>query len=205
MDTPLYIEVIVLLTAYLLGSIPTGLLVSKLFHLPDPREVGSETIGATNMLRLGDKRAAVLTLFLDTFKGSIAVILALILTPTLAQFACLLAVIGHIFPVWLGLKGGKGIATAFGAILILNWPLGIVCLVTWIAVAATTRYSSLASLTAVILSPLYTTVLNDDTLVITCLVLACLIFWTHRSNIKRLITGKEPQIGNTPLSEIPND
>jgi glycerol-3-phosphate acyltransferase PlsY len=205
MDTPLFTEVITLIAAYLLGSIPTGLLISKVYKLPDPREVGSETIGATNMLRLGDKKAAILTLFLDAFKGSLAVIIALIAAPTLAQFACLLAVIGHIWPVWLGLKGGKGIATAFGAILILSWPLATVCLVTWIAVAATTRYSSLSSLTAVILSPLYTTVLNEDNLVITCLVLACLIFWTHRSNIKRLITGKESQIGNTTLSETPQD
>lgn len=190
-------EIITLTVGYLFGSIPSGLFVTWLFGLKDPRESGSGNIGATNVLRLGNKKAAILTLFLDVFKGILAVIFTLIFAPPLVQLAGLFAVMGHIWPIWLGFRGGKGVATAFGVILILSVPLAVICLVTWLVVAFTTRYASLASLAAVLLAPLYTAFLSGENLVVTCLVLAILIVWTHRQNIRRLITGKESKIGET--------
>lgn len=198
LDTPT--EILTLTVAYLLGSIPCGLFVSWLFSLKDPRESGSGNIGATNILRLGNKKAALLTLFLDVLKGSVAVIFTLIFAPPLVQLAGLIAVIGHIWPIWLGFRGGKGVATAFGVILILSVPLALASLITWLAVAFASRYASLASLVTVLLAPLYTAFLSGENLVVTCLVIALLIVWTHRHNISRLITGKETKIGenNTP-------
>jgi len=188
-------EIITLIIAYLLGSIPWGLLVSFLFKLPDPRTVGSHTIGATNILRSGHKEAAIITLILDIIKGSMAVIFALIFAPPLVQLAAIFAVLGHIWPVWLGFRGGKGIATAFGTLLILSWPLALTCVVTWLVVAFTTRYSSLASLITLLLSPLYTAFISGTDLVITCLILTLILVWSHRENIGRLVTGREPKIG----------
>lgn len=195
-------EIITLTVAYLLGSIPFGLFVSWIFALKDPREVGSGNIGATNVLRLGNKGAALLTLFLDVLKGSGAVVFALIFAPPLVQLAGLFAMIGHIWPIWLGFRGGKGVATAFGVILVLSVPLTVLCLITWLVVAFTSRYSSLASLITVLLAPLYTAVLNGENLVVTCLAITLLIVWTHRRNIGRLVTGKETKIGenNSPPS-----
>jgi len=192
-----FTEILTLVVAYLLGSIPSGLLISWIFKLQDPRTTGSKTIGATNVLRSGHKYAALFTLLLDALKGCLAVLFALLFAPPLAKFACILAVVGHVWPVWLGFRGGKGIATAFGGIVILSWPLGVACFVTWLVVAITTRYSSLASLIAVVLSPLYTAFLTGKDLVITCLILALLIVWTHRHNIVRLYTGRESKIGET--------
>lgn len=200
LDTPT--EIITLTVAYLFGSIPFGLFVSWLFGLKDPRGVSSGNIGATNVLRLGHKGAALLTLFLDVLKGSVAVVFTFIFAPPLIQLAALFAVMGHIWPIWLGFRGGKGVATAFGAILILSFPLALVCLTTWLIVAFTSRYASLASLIAVLSAPLYTAILSGENLVVTCLVLALLVVWTHRHNIGRLITGKEAKIGenNSPPS-----
>jgi acyl phosphate:glycerol-3-phosphate acyltransferase len=198
-------EVLTLIVAYLLGSIPWGLLVSGLFKLPDPRVAGSQNIGATNILRLGHKEAALLTLILDILKGSFAVIFAWIFAPSLIQLAAICAVLGHIWPIWIGLRGGKGIATAFGAFLILSWPLALACLVSWLIIAITTRYSSLASLITVLLSPLYTAVLTGEDLVITCLILALILVWSHRQNIGRLVTGREPKIGEHSSKNTPED
>jgi len=193
-------EIITLTVAYLLGSIPCGLFVSWLFSLKDPRESGSGNIGATNVLRSGNKKAALLTLFLDIFKGSAAVIFSLMFATPLVQLAGLIAVIGHIWPIWLGFRGGKGVATALGVILILSVPLAIASLITWFVVAFTSRYASLASLVTVLLAPIYTAILSGENLVVTCLVIALLIVWTHRHNIGRLITGKELKIGETNSS-----
>ncbi|MBA3813022.1 MAG: glycerol-3-phosphate 1-O-acyltransferase PlsY [Alphaproteobacteria bacterium] len=189
-------NVLILLIAYLLGSIPFGLLVSWLFKLEDPRTVGSKNIGATNVLRSGNKRAALLTFLLDGLKGSAAMAMALIFDPTLAPWAGILVVIGHIWPIWLRFQGGKGVATTFGALLILSWPVGVTCLVTWAAVATTTRYSSLAALLSIVLSPLYSLFLKREDLALMCLGLGALILISHRQNISRLITGKETKIGN---------
>ena len=188
-------EIVILVLAYILGSIPSGLLVSWLYKLPDPRTIGSGNIGATNMLRFGNKGAAVLTLFFDVLKGSLAVIFALISVPSITQFAGVLAVVGHIWPIWLMFRGGKGVATAFGVMLILNWGLALACLGTWIVFAITTRYSSLASLITLFLSSIYAYFMGATDLIVTCLILTALVFWTHRHNIKRLRKGKETKIG----------
>ncbi|MDI9637930.1 glycerol-3-phosphate 1-O-acyltransferase PlsY [Geitlerinema splendidum] len=188
-------EIVILVLAYILGSIPSGLLVSWLYKLPDPRTIGSGNIGATNMLRFGNKRAALLTLFFDVLKGSLAVIFALISVPSTTQFAGILAVVGHIWPIWLMFRGGKGVATAFGVMLILNWGLALACLGTWIIFAITTRYSSLASLTTFFLSSIYAYFMGATDVIVTCLILTALVFWTHRYNIERLRKGKETKIG----------
>jgi glycerol-3-phosphate acyltransferase PlsY len=190
-------EIVVLVLAYFLGSIPSGLLISKLYKLPDPRTSGSGNIGATNMLRLGNKGAAILTLVIDVLKGSLAVIFALIFVPFLAQTAGIMAVVGHIWPLWLLCRGGKGVATALGVMLILNWLLALACLGTWIVFAITTRYSSVAALTAFLLSSVYAYFMGATNLIVTCLILTVLIFWTHRHNIQRLLKGKEAKIGTT--------
>lgn len=200
MSPNLFNDAMILVLAYLIGSIPFGLLVAKFFKLQDPRTVGSESIGATNVLRSGHKGAALLTLLLDLLKGSTAVILSLIFAPSFVQLACVVVVMGHIWPVWLRFKGGKGVATAFGALLILSWSLAVMCLVSWLAIFFSTRYSSLAALLTVLLSPLYTAILSGGKFVMTCLVLALMILWAHRKNIIRLVTGKETKIGTNSSS-----
>jgi glycerol-3-phosphate acyltransferase PlsY len=116
------------------------------------------------------------------------------------KLACVVVVMGHIWPVWLGFRGGKGVATAFGALLILNWPLALTCFVSWLVILFTTRYSSLAAILTVLFSPLYTAFLSGEDFVITCLVLALMILWAHRKNIIRLVTGKEIKIGENSTS-----
>jgi glycerol-3-phosphate acyltransferase PlsY len=192
-----FIDYFILGSAYMLGSLPFGLLFSWLFKLEDPRTVGSKNIGATNILRSGHRGAAILTLLFDALKGSMAVGLVLGLTPSLAPWAGIFCVGGHIWPLWLRFRGGKGVATAFGVILILSWPLALLCFLTWIGVAICTRYSSLGSLLSVALSPLYSLFLKREDLTMTCLILGLLIIWSHRQNIGRLLTGRETQIGNT--------
>lgn len=147
------------------------------------------------MLRSGNKWAAALTLVFDTLKGSAAVACALMVEPALAPWAGVFAVLGHIWPVWLHFHGGKGVATAFGVLLLLGWPVAVTCLVTWLAVAFTTRYSSLAALISVGLSPLYSMFLKRGDLALMCLALGLLIVWTHRHNLNRLLAGKETKIG----------
>ena len=195
-------EFLVLLIAYLFGSIPFGLLLSKLYKLEDPRTVGSKSIGATNVLRSGNYTVAALTLFFDALKGAAAVSFALLTIPDLAPWAGIVVIVGHIWPIWLGFKGGKGVATGLGVILILSWPIAVACLVTWLVTAFTTRYSSLAALVAAILSPLYSLFLGRDDLAKTYLVIGFLIVWAHRENISHLLTGKEGKIGenDTPPS-----
>lgn len=188
-------DFLILLIAYLFGSIPFGLLISKFFRLEDPRTVGSKNIGATNVLRSGNRVAAALTFFFDALKGSAAVALALMFSPVLALWAAIVTVAGHVWPIWLRFEGGKGVATTFGVLLILSPPVAIACLVTWIVVAITSRYSSLAALVSIGLSPLYSIVLKREDLGMMCLALGLLIIWTHRQNIGRLITGKETKIG----------
>jgi glycerol-3-phosphate acyltransferase PlsY len=190
------ISLLLLTLAYLFGSIPFGLLLSRLFKLPDPRTIGSKNIGATNMLRSGSKWAAALTLVFDALKGSLAVAVALMISSSLAPWAGIVVVLGHIWPIWLRFQGGKGLATAFGVILILSWPIAIACLITWLAVAFTTRYSSLAALISVGLSPLYSVFLGRADLVLMCFTIGALVLWTHRHNINRLINGKETKIGD---------
>jgi glycerol-3-phosphate acyltransferase PlsY len=181
---------------YLLGSIPFGVLVTRALGLGDVRSIGSGNIGATNVLRTGSKGAALATLLLDGGKGALAVLLARAVAPEdAAQLAGLTAFLGHCFPVWLGLKGGKGGATFLGLLLAVAWPVGLAACATWAVTAALRRISSLSALVAAVLSPLWAVLLGRPEVAALCLALAALILVRHRANIARLLAGTEPRIG----------
>ncbi|MDU8928487.1 glycerol-3-phosphate 1-O-acyltransferase PlsY [Alisedimentitalea sp. MJ-SS2] len=181
---------------YLLGSIPFGIVLSKLMGLGNLREIGSGNIGATNVLRTGSKKAAALTLLLDGAKGAVAVLLARwIVGEDAAQIAALFAFLGHCFPVWLGFKGGKGVATFLGIMLALAWPVGLACCATWLFTALLSRISSLSALFAAGSSPLWMLVFGVNTAIILGAILTLLLFWRHRENIARINAGTEPKIG----------
>lgn len=181
---------------YLLGSVPFGLVITRMLGLGDLRQIGSGNIGATNVLRTGNKPAAAATLFLDSFKGGIAVLLAMALAgPMAAQIAGLCAFVGHCFPVWLRFAGGKGVATFLGTVLALAWPVGIAACLTWLATAALTRISSASALVAAVLAPLWALLLGHGTISVTCALMAVLILWRHKANISRILAGTEPKIG----------
>lgn len=181
--------------AYLLGSIPFGLLLTRIAGLGDIRAIGSGNIGATNVLRTGNKGLAALTLLLDGGKGALAVLIAWRFFPELAQLAGGAAVVGHLYPVWLRFKGGKGVATTLGVWLALIWPVGLSACLVWLAMAALFRLSSLAALVSIALAPLGAWLLGDDWSTALGLALAVLVAIKHRGNIERLIAGKEPKIG----------
>lgn len=187
---------------YLLGSIPFGLVLTRAAGLGDIRNVGSGNIGATNVLRTGRKDIALATLVLDAAKAAIALLIARWLAGDspykldIGLIAGGFAFIGHCYPVWLGFKGGKGVATFFGVLFAGMWPIGIVAGLTWLAFAAMFRFSSLAALAAAAVAPLLALIAGADWAEIAfCLVLAVLIFWRHRANIARLRAGTEPRIG----------
>ena len=181
---------------YLLGSIPFGVVLTRIMGLGNLREIGSERIGETNVLRTGNKKAAALTLLLDGAKGAVAVLLArAIASEDAAQLAGLTAMLGHCYPVWLGFKGGKGVATYIGVILALAWPVGLAVCGTWLAVAAATRISSYAALAAAAVSTVWFVLLGAGDMLVLGAVLTLMIFWRHRSNIARLREGTEPKIG----------
>ena len=181
---------------YLLGSVPFGMLLTRAMGLGNLRDIGSGNIGATNVLRTGNKTAAALTLLLDGGKGAAAVLLARALAgEDAAQLAGLAAFLGHCYPVWLGFKGGKGVATFIGLILALAWPAGLAVCVTWLAAAAAGRISSLAALAAAAASTVWLVLLGYGEALVMGAVLTLLIFWRHRSNITRLRKGTEPKIG----------
>ncbi|HTI68301.1 MAG TPA: glycerol-3-phosphate 1-O-acyltransferase PlsY [Caulobacteraceae bacterium] len=193
-----------LVGGYLLGSIPFGVLIARQAGLGDLRKIGSGNIGATNVLRTGRKDLALFTLLGDGGKGLAAVLIARALwgqdAGALAGGA---AFVGHIFPVWLGFKGGKGVATFFGVLLAAAWPVGVAAAATWIAMAAVFRYSSLAALTAVALSPLFALgSYQPRSVAALCLTMALLVYARHRENIRRLMDGQETRIGaaKTPPS-----
>ncbi|MEM9475957.1 MAG: glycerol-3-phosphate 1-O-acyltransferase PlsY [Pseudomonadota bacterium] len=182
--------------AYLLGSIAFGMLMARAFGLGDLRAVGSGNIGATNVLRTGNKVAAALTLVLDAAKGGVAVLAARALVgEDAAQVAGLCAFLGHLFPVWLGFRGGKGVATFLGTLLALAWPVGIAACATWLATAAVLRMSSASALVAALLSPLWAYLLGYPQTVALIVVLGVLVFIRHAGNIRRIAEGKEPRIG----------
>lgn len=187
--------IISIVVPYLLGSIPFGYVLTKLSGLGDIRDIGSGNIGATNVLRTGNKKLAALTLFLDGFKGTLAVLVIHFMFPGLEALAGFSVMIGHLFPVWLNFKGGKGVATAIGVILALAWPVGIITMLMWIIVALVYRYSSLAALVALGLTPIEVLILGRADLALLMFVLVILVFWKHSTNIRRLINGTEPQIG----------
>ncbi|MBI1417403.1 MAG: glycerol-3-phosphate 1-O-acyltransferase PlsY [Limimaricola sp.] len=181
---------------YLLGSVPFGLLIARAMNLGDIRKIGSGNIGATNVLRTGNKGAAALTLLLDGGKGAVAVLLARWLAaPDAVQLAALGAFLGHCFPVWLGFRGGKGVATFLGILLAWAWPVGLAACGTWLLIAVVFRYSSLAALTAAGLSPVWAVLLGHGTGALLCLLLAVLIYGRHWANIQRLRAGTESRIG----------
>jgi len=184
--------------AYLIGSIPFGLVVARVMGLGNLREIGSGNIGATNVLRTGSKKAAASTLALDMGKGFAAVWLALAFAaPDAGQLAGLAVMIGHCFPVWLRFRGGKGVATFFGVVFALVWPIGLIAALVWIATAALLRFSSLAALLAAGAAVLAAVIGPPHWLHYTVLfgIICALIFWRHRDNIKRLVAGNENKIG----------
>jgi glycerol-3-phosphate acyltransferase PlsY len=184
------------LVGYLLGSIPWGMVLARLMGLGNLREIGSGNIGATNVLRTGNKKAAALTLLLDAAKGAVAVLLARALAAEdAAQLAGLMAMLGHCYPVWLGFKGGKGVATFLGLMLALAWPVGIGCCIAWLIGAATTRISSMGALFAASASTFLLVFLGYGWGLLLGILLTLLVFWRHRGNIQRIKAGTEPRIG----------
>lgn len=182
---------------YLSGSVPYGLLLGQIFGVGDLRKSGSGNIGATNMLRVGGKKLAAFTLLLDALKGLIPVAVAARFGFDYAVITAVAAVVGHMFPVWLKFKGGKGVATTLGVLFGLSLPLGVATCVMWLGVAFATRYSSLAALVAVALTPLYAWVFTGSMLAVwAVLLIALLVFIRHHENITRLINGTESKIGS---------
>jgi glycerol-3-phosphate acyltransferase PlsY len=184
------------LIGYLLGSIPFGLVITRALGLGDLRQIGSGNIGATNVLRTGNRGAALATLLLDSGKGAIAVLLARWLAgPDAALVAGGAAFLGHLYPVWLGFRGGKGVATFLGTVLALSWPIGLIACATWLVTAAILRISSLAALVAAFGTPVIALLAGRPALAAVAAFMALLILLRHRTNIARIRTGTEPRIG----------
>ncbi|MEJ6396865.1 glycerol-3-phosphate 1-O-acyltransferase PlsY [Yoonia sp. 208BN28-4] len=181
---------------YLIGSIPFGILVSKMMGLGNLRDIGSGNIGATNVLRTGSKKAAILTLAFDAGKGALVIALARLWEPeSTVQLAAIFALLGHCFPVWLGFRGGKGVATFLGIVFALWWPLGLAACATWLVVAAIFRFSSLAGMLAAGFTPIWGIVLDYNAVVLSTFIMSILIYIRHAPNITRLRAGTEPKIG----------
>ena len=202
METISQIQFLTALLSYLVGSIPFGLVLTKVTGAGNLLEIGSGNIGATNVLRTGRKGIAATTLFLDAAKGATPVLIAQTVTLDTALIAGLFAVLGHNFPVWLKFKGGKGVATTLGVLLGLYWPIGLIAISTWIVAAAIFRYSSLAAICALCASPFYAWYLADEKVALISVILSVLGIARHHQNIKRLITGDESRIsfGTKPKS-----
>ena len=189
------VSFIAIIIGYICGSIPFGLLLTKAAGLGDVRSIGSGNIGATNVLRTGNKKIAALTLFLDGLKGAVPVLL---LThfggPLAGMIAGLAAMAGHIFPLWLGFKGGKEVATSLGVLFGLSWPLGLIFIALWLGLAFVFRFSSLAGIATSALTPLWAHLLGRSDLVLPTVLIAIVIWIMHRANIGRLMKGDEPKI-----------
>ena len=188
--------IVTAIAAYLLGSIPFGIVITRAMGLGNLRDIGSGNIGATNVLRTGNKRAALATLILDAAKGGVAVLIARhMVGEDAAQLAALAAFLGHLFPVWLGFKGGKGVATFLGTLLALAWPVGLAACATWAVTAALTRISSLSALIAAALAPAWAWGIGHTDMTLLVIVLATLVIIRHHANIMRMLAGSEPRIG----------
>ncbi len=188
------------LIGYGLGAIPFGVLVTRAAGAGDPRAIGSGNIGATNVLRTGRKGLAAATLLLDAAKGAAAVLLAGLIWPGpdgpgLVSLAAAGAFLGHLYPVWLGFRGGKGVATMLGLALALYWPAGIAFALVWVGGLAATRYSSVGGLGAAAVTPVAAALGQHFPLALLFLMMALLVFWKHRANIDRLLAGTEPRVG----------
>ncbi|MDQ0838754.1 glycerol-3-phosphate 1-O-acyltransferase PlsY [Sphingomonas faeni] len=186
-----------LVLSYLLGSIPFGVILTRLGGAGDLRTIGSGNIGATNVLRTGRKGLAAATLLLDMAKGAVAVLLVAHLFPGNALLAAAGAFIGHCYPVWLKFKGGKGVATLMGIVVALHWPLGLVYAVVWLGLLAGLRISSVAGMAAALSAPFAAALFSRFDLVLLLLALALIVFWKHRENVERLFSGTEPRIGRS--------
>lgn len=185
------------IVGYLAGSICSAVIVSRIFNLPDPRTTGSQNPGATNVLRLAGKKYAVIVLLADVLKGLLPVLLAKALgaSPATVSFTCFAAVMGHMFPLYFGFSGGKGVATALGALLGLHFMLGVIVIATWLLVANFTRYSSLASIISIGLAPLFGLLtIGEFSIFPPLFFITLFILYKHRNNITRLIDGEEPKI-----------
>lgn len=184
-----------LLLGYLLGSIPFGVLLTRMSGAGDLRTIGSGNIGATNVLRTGRKGLAALTLILDMLKGTAAVLIAEALYPGAGPIAAIGALFGHLWPVWLGFRGGKGVATLFGIMTGLYWPSALVYAVVWLGCLALTRYSSLSGMMAAFAAPVGAAAFGRFDLALLYLGFTLLVFWKHRDNLSRLLDGTEPRVG----------
>mgnify|MGYP002631858168 FL=1 len=188
-------HLIALLAGYLIGSVPFGLVLTRLAGLGDIRDIGSGSIGATNVLRTGNKPLALATLLLDSGKGAAAALILSTIDPLAGLIAGGGAILGHNFPLWLKFKGGKGVATTLGVLITVAWPVGLATCATWLAVAAIFRYSSLSALIALSAAPFYAWWLASPDVAILAAVLAVLSIIRHHENIARLLKGAEPKIG----------
>ncbi len=187
-----------ILFGYVFGAIPFGLLLTQMAGLGDIRAIGSGNIGATNVLRTGNKKLAAATLLLDALKGAAAVMLArAVLGEEAGLWAGLGAVLGHLLPVWLGFKGGKGAATGYGVLLAIAWPIGLACLAVWAIVAKLSRLSSLAALVSFASAPIFAFFVGNMGVLKLSLTVAVLVWARHHANIRRLLAGTEPRIGQS--------
>lgn len=184
-----------LLLGYLLGAIPFGILLTRAFGAGDLRKIGSGNIGATNVLRTGRKGLAAATLILDALKGAAAVLLAEWIMPGGAILGAIGAFLGHLYPIWLRFRGGKGVATLLGIVTALHWPCGLVYAVVWLGLLAVLRISSVAGMTAAVVAPLSMAWFRQFDNVLPLIAMALLVVWKHRENIERLLAGTEPRVG----------
>lgn len=188
---------LIIFAAYLMGSLSAAIITCKLMDLPDPRTQGSNNPGATNVLRVGGKKAAAITLLGDALKGVIPVLIAqwMNVQPLILALVALAAFLGHLYPVFFGFRGGKGVATAFGVLVAIAWPVGLALLATWLVMAKLFKISSLSALIAACLSPLYMWLLAPEmAFVVLAAVISVLLIWRHRSNIQNLLHGTEGKI-----------
>lgn len=184
-----------LVLGYLLGSIPFGVILTRIGGAGDLRQIGSGNIGATNVLRTGRKGLAAATLLLDMLKGAAAVLIAESILPGTGILAGMAAFLGHCYPVWLNFKGGKGVATLMGIVLALHWPSGLIYAGVWLGALALLRISSVAGISAAISAPVSAAAFGRIELVLLFLALALIVVWKHRENIDRLLSGTEPKVG----------
>ncbi len=191
------LDIALVVFAYLLGSLSAAIITCKLMGLPDPRSEGSRNPGATNVLRFGGKKAAAITLLGDSLKGLIPVLVARLagVDDTVLAATAMAAFLGHLYPIFFGFHGGKGVATAMGVLLGISWPVALAAAATWLVIAKGLKISSLAALTAAVLTPLYMWLLESSPAFLSMAVaLAILLVWRHRSNIQRLLSGAEGTI-----------
>ncbi len=190
-------QILTLFGGYLLGSIPFGVILTRLFGAGDLRQIGSGNIGATNVLRTGRKGLAAGTLLLDAAKGAVAVCVARMFDPSLVLIAGAGAFLGHLFPLWLGFKGGKGVATMLGICLALMWQVGLVFALVWLGMLAMSRMSSAGGITAALAAPVAAWAFGQPNVALVLFALSVILIWKHRDNISRILEGTEPRIGQT--------